>query len=307
MGAAYKLLAPDIVLLQGDRYEILASAIAAHLAGIPIAHTHGGELTEGAVDDAFRHSITKMASLHFVAMPEYAARVVQLGEDPARVFTVGHLALDAIRHLPRLDRRALESELGIDLGAPLLLVTYHPETIGRSAPREAVQTLLDSLDRFSGANVVFTARNADAGHREVGERIREWAATRADRASCFDMLGLERYLSLMALAHAVVGNSSSGVIEAPALGVPSVNIGDRQKNRFKAPPASVIDCGETVDEIGAAISRATTDEFRRHAKAAAARSGVGDAAEKICRALREADLSTLGRKRFRDLPAEALA
>jgi UDP-hydrolysing UDP-N-acetyl-D-glucosamine 2-epimerase len=299
MGEAFAWLRPDIVVLQGDRYEIAASAVAAALARVPIAHTHGGELTEGAVDDALRHAITKMAALHFVAAPENRRRIVQMGEGPARVFVVGDLGLDWIARLDRLDRAALEADLGLTLDGTVLLVTYHPETLGRRSPAESIANLLAALGSFPAAKIVFTGVNADAGRDAIDGAIRGWVAANRGRAVHAEVLGQRRYLSLMALASAVVGNSSSGLIEAPAMGVPTVNIGDRQMGRPRRD--TVIDCVDEAGEIDAAIARAIAMPKRAPG---AARPG---AARAICRVLREVDLATLARKRFHDLPAEALA
>lgn len=303
LAEAFDRLAPDVVVLLGDRYEILAAAEAALLLRCPVAHIHGGEVTEGAFDDAMRHAITKLASLHFVACADYARRVIQLGEDPARVHVVGALGLDAVANVAPLDRTALEADLGLKLKEPLLVVTYHPTTLGALPPDAAADALLGALDRFPEATVVFTGVNADPGNRAVAERIGAWTAQNKARACWCDSLGQRRYLSLAALAAAVVGNSSSGLIEVPALRVPTVNIGDRQKGRPRA--TSVIDCEEMTDAIADAIASALSGPFRRHAASAESPYGAGGAAKRIHAVLRSVDPAKLMRKRFRDLPAVA--
>jgi UDP-N-acetylglucosamine 2-epimerase (non-hydrolysing)/GDP/UDP-N,N'-diacetylbacillosamine 2-epimerase (hydrolysing) len=253
-------LAPDVVVLLGDRYEIFAVAMAASFLGIPVAHICGGEVTEGAVDDWIRHAITKAAWWHFVAAEPYRRRVIQLGESPERVFCVGTPGLDSVDHLARLDRKTLEDYLGLKFLQHIFLVTYHPATLGDSDPKTAFSALLDALDHFKDATVILTHPNADAGGRALALMADAWAERNADRARCVVSLGQERYLSLMRHADAVIGNSSSGIVEAPALKVPTVNIGPRQDGRLRA--TSIIDCDETYEEIVRAIESALSQSFR---------------------------------------------
>lgn len=256
---ALRRLQPDVVVLLGDRYEILAAAQAASLMGIPVAHLSGGEVTEGAVDDWIRHAITKASWWHFVAADTYRRRVIQLGEAPARVFNVGDPGLDSIRRLALLEQPALERELGLRIGAPLFLVTYHPATLGNMAPEQAFTELLAALEDWPHATIVLTKPNADAGGRQLAQMAEQWAAARTGPTLCATSLGQLRYLSLMRLAQAVVGNSSSGIVEAPALKVATVNIGNRQDGRLRA--ASIIDCAEDRSAIRRALSTACSTQF----------------------------------------------
>jgi UDP-hydrolysing UDP-N-acetyl-D-glucosamine 2-epimerase len=300
---AFDRLRPGVVVLLGDRYEILAAAQTSLLLGLPVAHIHGGELTEGAFDDSFRHAITKLAHLHFVACEDYARRVAQLGEDPARVHVVGALGIDALNDIPRLDRAALASELGLPLRDPILVVTYHPETLGKQSPGKSSDTLCAALDRFPTATIVITGANADPGGATIDRRLQAYAARHPDRVRWFASLGQRRYFSILALAAAVVGNSSSALIEAPALKIATVNLGNRERGRPRA--ASVIDCEETEAAIAAAIAKALSPEFRAGLSATRSPYGEGGAAKRIAAVLRSIDPTTLGSKRFRDLSAVA--
>ncbi len=316
IGQALAQLAPDALVVLGDRFEILAAVQAAMLARVPVAHLHGGELTEGAMDDAFRHAITKMSHLHFTAAEAYARRVIQLGEDPARVFVAGALGLEAATRTDFMTRAALADDLGRDLdeaaGQPLLLVTYHPATLGHRAPEVdtgissepevGAAAMLEALAAFPAARIVFTGVNADPGHAAVGRQIAGFVAAHRQRASLHASLGQRRYLSLLRIADAVVGNSSSGLYEAPALGVPTVNIGTRQGGRLRGP--SVIDCNETAEAIGAALKLALDPAFRAGIGTGDSLHGDG-AASCIANVLSRVPLAGLIHKRFHDLPAAA--
>jgi UDP-N-acetylglucosamine 2-epimerase (non-hydrolysing)/GDP/UDP-N,N'-diacetylbacillosamine 2-epimerase (hydrolysing) len=261
MADALRRLTPDIAVLLGDRYEILAAAQVAALMGIPVAHLSGGEVTEGAVDDWIRHSISKASWWHFVATDHYRRRVIQLGESPERVFNVGDPGLDSFNRLPLLDRSALEEQLGMHLGGPFFLVTFHPATLDAEAPAVSFRNVLAALDAFPDASVLLTKPNADAGGRELAALAEEWAEKNAQRARCFVSLGQLRYLSAMRLADVVIGNSSSGIVEAPAAKAATVNIGSRQDGRLKA--TSIIDCDSKTENIIAAIRKALSSEFRK--------------------------------------------
>lgn len=294
---AYRNMAPDAVIVLGDRFETFAAAQAAMFADIPIVHIHGGETSEGAFDEAIRHSITKMAHLHFVAADAYRKRVIQLGESPDRVENVGAAGLDHLQRTPLLDREALEKNLGLKLGSPLFLVTYHPVTVGDSDPAASVALLLDALDRFD-ATVVLTYPNADTGGRSIITAIDSFVAKNPQRRKAFASLGQQRYLSLMRIADAVVGNSSSGLIEAPALKRATVNIGERQKGRLKA--TSVIDAAEDTADIERAIRLALSSDFQRQLGDTISLYGQGNAARSmVARLKRELPLST--RKVFFDI------
>lgn len=293
-------LRPDVLVLLGDRFEILAAAQAAMVARIPIAHLHGGEATEGLIDEAIRHAVTKMAHFHFVSAEPYRQRVIQMGEHPDRVFNVGAMGLDNIRRLPLLARQELQRTLGFPLDAPLFLVTYHPVTLRHGGAMQAVAALLSALDRFPEAHIVFTKSNSDTDGRAINKMLDEYVERHPRRAKAFITLGQLRYLSLMKFSDIVIGNSSSGIIEAPAMEKPTVNIGDRQRGRLKA--SSVIDCGETADQIEAAIRKALAPDFRTRALAADSPYGTGGAAAKVAHYLGQAALRDVIMKTFHDLP-----
>jgi GDP/UDP-N,N'-diacetylbacillosamine 2-epimerase (hydrolysing) len=298
MADALAGLEPDILLVLGDRFEIFAAAAAAVVARIPIAHLHGGERTEGAFDEALRHSITKMSHLHFVAAEEYRQRVVQLGEHPDRVFLVGGLGIDNIMKLELLDRPALEAALAFELGPKNLLVTFHPVTLDNQTSAEQMAELLAALGALEDTHLIFTMPNADAEGRTLFGMIEAFVAGHP-RARAYTSLGQVRYLSCIRHVDAVVGNSSSGVAEAPSFRKATVNIGDRQRGRLKA--ESVVDCEPDRRSIGAALRRVYTPEFQ--AKLGTVRSpyGEGGASEKIVRVLREHPLDDLLKKTFHDL------
>jgi UDP-hydrolysing UDP-N-acetyl-D-glucosamine 2-epimerase len=295
-----QLLGPTVVVLLGDRYETLAAAQAAMLLGLPIAHLHGGESTEGAIDEVIRHAVTKMSHLHFVAAEPYRRRVIQLGEDPARVFTVGAFALDAIAELEPVGLDELSELAGLDLAArPFVVFTYHPVTLEPDGVASATQAVLDALDRVPEISVLATKANADPGGRQVNALIEDWTARRRDRVALVASLGHRRYLSAARAAMAVVGNSSSGVIEAPALGVPTVNVGDRQRGRLRAP--SVLDVPEETEAIAAAL-REVLDRPGGPVDLGANPYGTPGAAQRTAAVLLEHPLEGLVRKRFHDIP-----
>jgi UDP-hydrolysing UDP-N-acetyl-D-glucosamine 2-epimerase len=296
---AFARLGPDIVVLLGDRYEILAAAEAAMVARIPIAHVHGGEVTVGAIDDAIRHAITKMSQFHFVAAEAYRKRVIQLGESPSRVINVGAPGLDHLHRTRLLGRSELEHSLGFRLGKVNFLVTYHPATLGNRSPAEGMTALLTALDQYPDAHVIFTKPNADVGGRGLISMLDDYVLRNASRALAAVSLGQLHYLSAMAVCDAVIGNSSSGIIEAPALGRASVNIGERQQGRLRA--ASVIDCPEEAEAITAAIGKALSSEFSAVLEDLNPPYGAGGAAERIKARLASIDLAELKVKHFHDL------
>lgn len=246
-------LMPDVLVLLGDRYELLAAAQAAVLARIPIAHVHGGEVTEGAIDESIRHAVTKLAHWHFAAAEPYAERIRQMGEASDRVWNVGALAMDNIATLDPVPRDQLEAFLGLSLRAPAFLVTYHPVTLEADGGLAAMQSLLTALKDFAGS-VVITGVNADPGAGAIRAALQMFAGANPDRVVLVESLGARRYLSLMHQVDAVVGNSSSGLLEAPAVGVPTVDIGARQQGRLRAP--SVLHCSEGAAEIRRALEQA---------------------------------------------------
>jgi GDP/UDP-N,N'-diacetylbacillosamine 2-epimerase (hydrolysing) len=297
---AYATLRPDVLVVLGDRFEILAAVQSAMLCNIPIAHIHGGEVTEGAVDEGIRHAITKMAHLHFVAAEPYARRVIRMGEDPTRVWVVGAPALDNIDRLTLLDADALREDVGLMGSGPLFLVTYHPVTRATDGPDRALAHLMGALDEFPLARVLITKANADAEGSRINAAWEGYVQRSEGRAVLVASLGQVRYLSAVKAAVVVIGNSSSGLIEAPALGTPTVNVGDRQRGRLKAP--SVLDAPETHEGITAAIARAMSSEFLETVTRQASLYGKPGASRKIVQILKETDLDGILMKTFYDGP-----
>jgi GDP/UDP-N,N'-diacetylbacillosamine 2-epimerase (hydrolysing) len=305
LGEAFEHLHPDLVVLLGDRYELLSAASAALVARVPIAHIHGGEASEGAIDDSIRHAITKMSHLHFVAASPYHDRVIQLGEDPSRVFTVGGLGVDAIARLPRLSRPDLAKSLDFTLGQRNLLVTFHPATLDTQSPEVQMGHLLSVLGELKDTHIVFTLPNADTNGRAVIRLIHEYVDTHKQTSRAYASLGQLRYLSCLSIFDAVVGNSSSGLIEAPTFQIPTVNIGTRQAGRLRS--TSVIDCAPTRASIRDALGRAFSPEFQQLLKSAENPYGTGGASEAIVRVLETWPLEGLVNKRFYDIPLPSSA
>ena len=299
-GVDVERLAADILVLLGDRFEILAAAQAAMVARIPIAHIHGGESSEGAIDEAIRHAVTKMSHLHFTAAEPYRQRVLQLGELPGRVFNTGAIGLDNLTSLTLLSRPALEAALDFPLTPrPVILCTYHPVTLGEEAAGESLRHLFAAFDQWPEVRVVFTKSNADTGGRELNALIDEYVAANPRRMAAFVSLGQLRYLSLLREADIVIGNSSSGILEAPSAKTPTVNIGPRQHGRLKAP--SVIDCDASTNAILQAIDRALSDEFRQVAAQGVTFFGAGGASKRIHQVLRDTPLTGILVKRFHEV------
>lgn len=290
-------LAPDVLVVLGDRYEILSAAVAATLLNIPIAHIHGGEVTAGAFDDAIRHAITKMACLHFVAAEPYRRRVIQMGENPDFVFNVGAPGLDLANAPPAIGHAELLAQLGLS-GERFLLVTLHPTTARPDTDAANVAALLGALAGIEDRSFIFTGVNADPGYRTIDDAIRDFVAAHPKQARLFASLGSERYWAALHLADAVVGNSSSGIVEAPAAGVPTINIGDRQLGRLRA--ASIIDCAADPAAIGAALRTILDGRFPVDPTAQLP-YGRGGASEKIAGTLRKIDLRAAFPKHFHDL------
>ena len=253
----------DMLILLGDRYEALSAAISAMVMRIPIAHLHGGELTEGAIDEGIRHSITKMSYLHFTSTEQYRNRVIQLGENPERVFYVGALGVENIKKINLMTKEELERSIRFEIDENTVIVTYHPVTLENNTVEEQFLNLLEVLDRNPKIRMIFTKANADTNGRIVNELIDKYAAQNSERACAFMSLGQKRYLSALKYCRIVIGNSSSGIIEAPSFGKPIINIGDRQKGRICAD--SVINCGYTQQEIQQAMETALTKEFENKA------------------------------------------
>ena len=297
-GEAFHALKPDLLVLLGDRFELLAAASAALVALIPIAHIHGGELTEGAYDDAIRHSITKMAHLHFTASEVYSSRVIQLGEQPTKVFCVGALGVDNIVRLPLLRKDEVEKYIGLSLKGKSLLVTWHPETLRPERTCEDFQNLLDVLRKYESINIIFTKSNADNEGRRINQMIDEFVSLFPDNVVAYTSLGQLRYLSTLKYVTGVVGNSSSGIIEAPSLQKGTVNIGNRQLGRLRA--KSVIDSQPDVTSIQNAIERLFSREFQSALPTVSNPYGEGDVASKIVSVLETCSLDGILRKRFFD-------
>lgn len=297
---AFQRLKPDIIVVLGDRYEIFAAAQAAMMARVPIAHIHGGELTEGMVDEAIRHALTKMAHLHFTASEQYRTRVIQLGEQPACVFNFGAPGLENIRKLQLIPCETLEQELGLKIHRPCFLITYHPVTLKSDENSKAMEELLSALERFDDATIIFTLPNADADGRGLKNMVLEYVDSHRERARFFTSLGSLKYLSALKVADVVIGNSSSGIIEAPFLGTVTVNIGDRQEGRLKA--GTVIDCRERADDIANAIQKALSVEMQDSALTVTSLYGNGHTAFNIKEILKNTRLEGILAKKFHDLP-----
>lgn len=250
---------PDIVVVSGDRYEMFMAASAAMIARIPIAHLYGGEKTEGAMDEAIRHSITKMSHLHFTSTEEYRRRVIQLGEQPETVHNVGALGIENIRTLKLLEKGELEKSIDFHLSEQAIMLTYHPVTLENLTAETQFQNILNVLDKHPELSVIFTKANSDMDGRIINRMIDEYVTDNHDRCRAYTSLGQLRYLSALQFCAAVMGNSSSGMIEVPSFGIPTVNIGDRQKGRICA--ESVISCGNSVQEIENALQKALSHEF----------------------------------------------
>ena len=296
-------LQPDMLLVLGDRYEIFVAASVALVAQIPIAHIHGGETTEGAIDEAFRHSITKMSYLHFVANETYRQRVVQLGEHPERVFNVGGLGVDGLKRLPVLSKVALENELGFRFGKKNLLITFHPVTLAQDSAGQMEQLLM-ALNGLKDTQLIFTMPNCDAGGRRIIEMIEEFVL-KHQNACAFPSLGQIRYFSCVAHVDGVVGNSSSGLLEVPSLLKPTVNIGDRQKGRLQA--ASVVSCDPTRLSISRAIKKIYSVRFQANLHKTENPYGEAGASAKILSSLKSVSLTQGLKKEFYDLASTLMA
>lgn len=299
MAEAYNELQPDLVVLLGDRFEIFSAASAAMIARIPIAHLHGGEATEGLIDESIRHSITKMSHLHFTATESYRRRVIQLGEHPDRVFCVGGLGIENIKRLNLLHKNDFEESIGFKLGDKNALVTFHPVTLEESTAKQHFKNLLNALEIESDIKLIFTKSNSDTDGRIINQLIDQYVTEHPDTAVCFASLGQLRYLSALQFVDFVIGNSSSGLAEVPSFKIPTINIGDRQKGRAKA--ESVIDCPPTTDAIIDAIELAYSKGFQKVISTVNNPYGSGNASEKIINHLRQVNLENLLKKSFFDV------
>ena len=298
MNDALSELKPDILVLLGDRYEILVAAQVALIHRIPISHIHGGEVTEGAFDDAIRHSVTKMSSLHFTSCEEYRHRVIQMGEQPSRVFDVGSLGVENIKAVPLMTKDELEASLDFKIDTQTILVTYHPVTLGGN-PAKDIREFLDALDQFKELKVIFTMPNSDTGRDAIALAVENYVKNHSNRAKAYTSLGLKRYLSTLQFVKAAVGNSSSGIIEVPSFGIPTLNIGDRQKGRLAS--KSVVNCGTSKDEVIAGLKLCLSEEMQKAAKTYENPYAKPDTANLIYQELKNVELAGLNLKTFYDL------
>ena len=292
-------LKPDILVLLGDRYEIFGVAGVASIMQIPIAHIHGGETTQGAFDEAFRHSITKMSHIHFAATNEYANRIIQLGEDPSRVFNVGGPGIENIKKLNLLNKDEFEKSIKFKLAKKNILITFHPATLENSSAREQFNELLNALDELEETNFIFTKANSDTDGDMINKMIDEYVSENSQKAVAFASLGQLRYLSAIKFVDIVLGNSSSGLSEVPSFKKATINIGDRQKGRTKA--SSVIDISPVKEEILVAIKKAYSKEFEQILKDTTNPYDGGNPSKKMVKILKEIELEGILKKKFYDV------
>lgn len=297
---AFADLSPDLVIVLGDRFEVFSAVSAAMIAKIPVAHLHGGELTEGAFDEYIRHAITKMSHLHFTATEEYKNRVIQLGEQPDRVFNVGGLGIENINRLKLLSRSDFEKAIGFKLGEKNILVTFHPVTLENNTSEVQFQALLDSLKKLKSKKIIFTKANADTGGRIINAMIEDYVM-KHDNAVAFASMGQLNYLSALQFMDFVIGNSSSGLLEVPSFNVATIDVGDRQKSRIKA--GSVINCLPTKKSIGDAIEKVYSKDFKDSLYEAKNPYDGGNSSKVIVKIIKDFDFSGILKKDFYDLKA----
>lgn len=295
----FERLNPDLVLVLGDRYEIFAACTAAMISRIPIAHCHGGEATEGLIDEAIRHSITKMSQIHFASTEEYRNRIIQLGEQPKNVFNVGALGIENVNKLKLLTKSEFENSIKFKLNKINFLVTFHPVTLDNLSAEEQFKQLLIALDKFQDTTIIFTKPNSDTDGRVIIQLIDEYVKNNTHKAIAFISLGQLRYLSAIQFMDVVVGNSSSGLIEVPSFKKATINIGDRQQGRVKA--ASVIDCETNNKDIEKAIKKALSVEFKEELKSSKNPYGDKNSSIEIVEVLKSIDLNGIIKKQFYNL------
>ena len=296
----YERSKPDLVLVLGDRFEIFSAVTAAMIARIPIAHCHGGEATEGVIDEAIRHSISKLSHLHFTSTIEYRNRVIQLGEQPKSVFHVGALGIENINRLKLLNKEEFESSIGFKLSDLNFLVTFHPVTLDYASAEQQFKELLKALLAFKEAKIIITKPNADHDGRVIIQLIDDFINKNSDRAISFVSLGQLRYLSAIKHCQVVIGNSSSGLIEVPSFKKPTINIGDRQQGRIKA--KSVISCKPEMNAIIESIQIVLTDEFQYQLQNLENPYGEGNSSIKIVEAIQNSSIQNILKKEFYNLP-----
>lgn len=301
---AYINLNPDIVVILGDRFEALAAATAALPLRLSIAHIHGGELTEGSYDNTIRHAITKFSDLHFCAANAYKNRIIQMGEQPDRVYNVGAMAIDNIKSLQFMSKEKLEESIGFKFAKKNLLVSYQSPTLDSSLLKSQLNNLFTALETLNDTYLIFTMPNADANSHIIFEMISEFTAKNQHFSKACLNLGFKRYLSMMQFVDGVVGNSSSGIIEAPSFKIGTINIGNRQSGRIKA--KSIIDCSPDKDSIIRAINKLYSNSFQREVKDIISPFGEGGASKKITDVLKFVDLASIKLKHFYDISIDAL-
>lgn len=293
---AFERLKPDFIVILGDRYEMIGVATAANLFKIPVVHLHGGEITEGALDDSFRHALTKLSHVHFASTEEYRNRIIQLGEQPKFVCNSGAIGLDNINNLTLLTKQQLADSLDIDLSMPFFLMTYHPVTVSEQNILEEIDGIMRALLAIDNTLIVTTLSNADVGGRIINERMREWSSKYPKRIYTFASLGQLRYLSAMKYCTAVVGNSSSGIVEAPSMHVPTINIGSRQDGRIQA--RSIVNCKPTYEDVTLALETIFKRDFRISIERVDNPYGNGGTVAKIMSFLEEVKWSEVLKKKF---------
>lgn len=296
---AFDNLRPHIVVLLGDRFEMLAVATAATIMRIPIVHLHGGEISEGAIDDSMRHAITKLSALHLTSTEEYRQRVIQMGESPERVINTGAIGVYNVMNVATMTLEQLRESLDFEIDHNTLLVTLHPATLDTTPIRTRCQALLNALDCFPNNKLLITYPNNDPDGMIIIEMIEQYARLHPTRVKLIPSLGLTRYMSALKYVAAVVGNSSSGIIEVPSMGIPTVNIGCRQKGRIAA--TSVIDCEPDTDSIVQAITKALSNDFKEQAQKTVNPYYRPDTLQLIVKAIATTPIETLHTKHFHDI------
>jgi GDP/UDP-N,N'-diacetylbacillosamine 2-epimerase (hydrolysing) len=295
---AFQELRPDVLLVLGDRFEILSAAQAAMIHKIPICHIHGGETTEGLIDEAIRHSVTKMSHLHFTSTESYRKRVIQLGESEDRVFNVGAPGLDTILSIEALSKQELGESLGIEVKDRLFVITYHPVSLERISPRVAMNELIKSLKKYPDVTQIITLPNSDPNSKEIMEMIKEYSNDHPN-VHAFTSLGQKRYISAIKAADVVIGNSSSGLIEVPFVKTPTINIGNRQKGRISG--VTVIQCNEVEKEIDQAIEKSLSEPFKKIVAESTSLYGDGGSSKRIIDSIKNFNFDGVLFKKFNDL------
>lgn len=300
LAEAYDELKPDLLFLVGDRYEMLCAAVAALIMKIPVAHFGGGNVTEGAFDDAIRHSITKMSHLHFVSTEKYRKRVIQLGELPDRVFNYGSLGVENVTSMPLMDKSEIEKSIDFTIDENTVLATYHPVTLSETNLVEDIDAFLNAINFFPNLKVIFTMPNSDTGGEIIASKIQQFANASPDRYRVFKSLGVKRYLSVMKYSRAVIGNSSSGIAETPSFHKPTLNIGDRQKGRVYA--GSIVNCNVDKQSIVEGLKKVLSEEFAEIAKKVVNPYEKPHIVDSIFETISTYPLDHLIKKSFYDLP-----